>query len=638
MSAVDDTFDNEADEVIRGCLDIRRPQSFFLHAGAGSGKTRSLVTAVRAVTSFLGESLRLSRRKVAVVTYTNAACDEVRQRINFDARVEVATIHAFSWSLISGFDDDIREWLSVSLRRELAELEVAQSKGRSGTKAASDRSRSIEAKRRRLDRLGTISRFVYSPVGDNRSRDALSHSEVISITADFLRAKSGLQRMLVNQYPILFIDESQDTNARLLESFMHIAGENERRFCLGLFGDTMQRIYADGLENLAESIPATWARPRKRMNHRCPTRIVELINRIRRDADREEQLARSDAPEGSVRLVVASNRRADPVEAERQVAERMAVVADDPGWLGGSASVKTLALEHLMSARRFGFASFFEPLYSVPSIRTSFLQGTGAGVGLFTGDILPLVAAIRAADEFRIASIVRQSSPLLDRRVLEEAGEGQADALAIAKRACDGLAELVLPEESVSARSILQYVAETRLFAIPDVLAPFAESSDADGSSISAREEEPHDSPTDEGTTDDASVMVGWGRALDSPLDEIERYAQYVRGESQFDTHQGVKGREFPRVMVVVSDHESRGFMFAYDKLFEAKGKSKRDLENEAAGRETTIDRTRRLFYVTCSRAQQSLAVVYYADDVEEARAKLGARGWFRSDQIERVD
>jgi len=316
----------------------------------------------------------------------------------------------------------------------------------------------------------------------------------------------------------------------------------------------------------------------------------------------------------------------------------MAVVADDPGWLGGSASVKTLALEHLMSARRFGFASFFEPLYSVPSIRTSFLQGTGAGVGLFTGDILPLVAAIRAADEFRIASIVRQSSPLLDRRVLEEAGEGQADALAIAKRACDGLAELVLPEESVSARSILQYVAETRLFAIPDVLAPFAESSDADGSSISAREEEPHDSPTDEGTTDDASVMVGWGRALDSPLDEIERYAQYVRGESQFDTHQGVKGREFPRVMVVVSDHESRGFMFAYDKLFEAKGKSKRDLENEAAGRETTIDRTRRLFYVTCSRAQQSLAVVYYADDVEEARAKLGARGWFRSDEIERVD
>ena len=89
--------------------------------------------------------------------------------------------------------------------------------------------------------------------------------------------------------------------------------------------------------------------------------------------------------------------------------------------------------------------------------------------------------------------------------------------------------------------------------------------------------------------------------------------------------------------MVVVSDEEARGFMFAYDKLFGAKEKSETDLKNEAAGKETSIDRTRRLFYVTCSRAEESLAVVYYGEAVEAARAAILRQGWFAEEEIEIV-
>ena len=131
--------------------------------------------------------------------------------------------------------------------------------------------------------------------------------------------------------------------------------------------------------------------------------------------------------------------------------------------------------------------------------------------------------------------------------------------------------------------------------------------------------------------------MGGWRLALEAPFDQIERYDRYVRGLSQFDTHQGVKGLEFPRVMVVVSDDEARGFMFAYDKLFATKAKSKTDLDNEAAGKETTIDRTRRLFYVTCSRAEESLAVVYYAADPALARDAMIRQGWFEAGEIELI-
>ncbi len=364
------------------------------------------------------------------------------------------------------------------------------------------------------------------------------------------------------------------------------------------------------------------------MNHRCPTRVITLINKIRRDEDGEEQQPRSDAKQGVVRLFVISQAVADKSAAESTVAARMAEITGDQSWAGGVEAIKTLALEHLMSARRFGFEQFFEPLYAVESIRTSFLQGTGAGIGLFTREILPLVAALREGDRFAVVAVVRRTSPLLDRKALEAAGEKQLEILSKVRAACDGLLALVNADEQPTARSVLQYVAETNLFTIPEVLVPFsaADAVVSEGEIDAADQEE---------EVDAKSELGGWRLALEAPFDQIERYDRYVRGVSQFDTHQGVKGLEFPRVMVVVSDDEARGFMFAYDKLFATKAKSKTDLENEAAGKETTIDRTRRLFYVTCSRAEQSLAVVYYTADPILARDAMIKQDWFEPDEIE---
>lgn len=626
MSADDDQFDSEADEAIHGCLDLEKPRSFFLYAGAGSGKTRSLVDAIRSLCRKHGRRLSLTGQKVGVVTYTNAACDEIKQRLEFDTRVEVSTIHSFAWSLIAGYDTDIRHWVAARLVQDIAELQEAQAKGRAGSKAAADRDRSIENKVRRLAGIDTITQFVYSPTGDNRTRDALSHAEVIAMTSDFLEAKPGLRRLLVTRFPILLIDESQDTNRRLMDVLLEVETAYQNTFCLGLFGDMMQRIYADGKDRLEEAIPDSWARPRKRMNHRCPIRIIELINSIRHEVDQEVQIPRSDAGIGFVRLFVVPQATADKTAVEAAIASRMVAITGDQTWAAGSGAVKTLALEHLMSARRFGFEEFFEPLYSVDRIRTSFLQGTGSGIGLFTREILPLVTALRASDRFAAAAIVRRTSPLLERKALEEAGDKQADILGKAKAACDGLLALVSADKMPSARAVLGYVANSGLFTIPDVLVPFAAADEAALAADEAGEEE---------DVDRKSELGGWRQALEAPFEQIEKYDLYVTGKSQFDTHQGVKGLEFPRVMVIVSDDESRGFMFAYDKLFGMKEMSKADLENEGAGKETSIDRTRRLFYVTCSRAEESLAVVYYAADPARARDAMAAKGWFNPDEIE---
>ncbi|ODU46587.1 UvrD-helicase domain-containing protein [uncultured Aquimonas sp.] len=638
MTATDDQFDAEADATIIGCLDLRTPRSFFLYAGAGSGKTRSLVSAVRkTIDGEHGRQLTLTGKKIGVITYTNAACDEIKQRLEFDPRVEVMTIHAFSWSLIEGFNADIRQWVAKNLEDEIAELEELHKKGRPSTKAGIERLRSMESKRRRLARLDSIVKFIYSPTSDNRARDSLNHSEVIAMTAAFLTSKPGLRRMLVSRCPVLLIDESQDTNKALMDAFLHLEEEFQGRFSLGLFGDMMQRIYSDGKERLDKAIPARWAMPRKRMNHRCPSRVVDVINSIRHDVDGEEQVPRSDAEEGVVRVFIAPQADAAPFAIEAAVRQRMATIANDPAWQN-SDTVKTLALEHLMSARRFGFVEFFEPLWTIDNLRTSLLQGAGAGLGFFIRDVLPLVKALRANDRFGATAIIKASSPLLDPTALQEAGSNQVAQLGRAKAACDGLLALITEQPEITAQAVLDFVAQSGLFVIPETLAPFVPGDTAVASEDNAGHGDPMRSAEEGEAEDTSSELSAWSKALAAPLSQIERYDLYARGQSQFGTHQGVKGLEFPRVLVVINDDEARGFLFAYDKFFGTKEKSKADLENEAAGRETGPDRTRRLFYVTCSRAEKSLAIVYYSPDPALARNAILQYGWFNEGEVELIN
>ena|SRR6056297_675629 len=101
------------------------------------------------------------------------------------------------------------------------------------------------------------------------------------------------------------------------------------------------------------------------------------------------------------------------------------------------------------------------------------------------------------------------------------------------------------------------------------------------------------------------------------------------------DTHQGVKGLEFERVMVIMDDSEARGFMFGYAKLLGEKAPTANDLKKKKEGKDTSIDRTRRLLYVTSSRAEQSLALVVYSGNPDSVKAHVIDNGWFSEDEID---
>ena len=629
--ATDNSQDEQADAQILASLNLDRPTSFFLFADAGSEKTRSLSQALRALRGAGSERLRLYGHRVGVITYTNAACDEIKNRVEFDPLIEVSTIHSFAWLLINGFQADIRSWLKQKLANDIAQLQEEQAKGKAGTKAATTRERSIQSKQKRFNRLNTVRKFTYSPTGDNRGRDSLNHSEVIEMCADFLTNKPLMQRILVNKFPILLIDECQDTNKQLMEALLKIQQSFKESFCLGLFGDVMQRIYLDGKEDLGVSVPADWVVPVKRLNHRCPRRVIQLINKIRSSVDGHAQLARADSEEGFVRVFLAPSGTADKATCEHKVKEHMVKLTGDPAWLGSDLDVKTLILEHHMAAQRMGFLNLFQSLDPNDRLTTGLRDGSLPGLVFFSRLILPIRMAVQRGDKFTVAALVRKFSPLLSKQSLQTTGIDQQGNVTKARKAVETLMSIWENGKMPRFLDILNSIALTGLFEIPEMVQPFV-GLDSTAEGLPTSDER---SPLGEDEAQSDTDLDSWGKFLMIPFAEIEPYETYVTGRSQFATHQGVKGLEFPRVMVVMDDTEARGFLFSYDKLFRAKEKSKTDIENEKAGKDSSIDRTRRLFYVTCSRTKRSLALLAYSVDPERIRKYLVSEGWFQESEVQ---
>ena len=621
MIAENNDIDKHVDEEIFNCLNPNCPISFFLFAGAGSGKTRTLVNVLTKFKKTYGQDFKLRNRKIAIITYTNAAADEINHRLSYDSIFEVSTIHSFCWDLIKNYTSDIKKWIEKDIHESIKNLEDKLSRARDpNNKTAISNRKKLESKNEKLVYLPSINKFIYNPNGDNYTKSSLNHSEVISIACYFLASKDVFKQVLINKYPIVLIDESQDTKKDLIEALFNIQAAYKESFSLGLFGDTMQRIYSDGQEKLGEELPEDWLKPVKKMNHRSKSRIIELNNKIRKGIDGQQQLARVENSGGIIRFFIVP-RTSNKLTVENKIKERMTKLASDGKW-NDESSVKTLTLEHHMAALRMGFGTFFNPLYQVDRLKQGLLEGNLSSVNFFIKTILPIHNANIAGNKFEISNIVKRDSPLFDKKYIIEGADKKA-ILNKAKTSIDSLLKLWENDKQPNLMDILIEVSESGIFNIPSELNISIERRKSLG------EEEEKD--------DDDETLSAWDVALDSNFNEIIKYNDYISDSSNFGTHQGVKGLEFDRVLVIIDDEESKGFMFSYDKMFGLKELTKGDNENIANGKETGIDRTSRLFYVACSRAKDSLAIVAYTDNPEQLKTNLLGLEWFSEDEIEVV-
>ncbi len=607
-------------------MDLSNPKSFLLFAGAGSGKTRTLVDALELMKLQYAKALSMSGQKIGIITYTNAACEEIKRRLFFDANFMVSTIHSFCWDLIKPFTNDIRNWIEEKLVADIKKLDAAIAKSTTphGVTAVRNQ-RSLASKKKRLAGLHAIRSFTYSPASNKPEKGALNHAEVLGLAAYLLTNEALLREILWNRYPVLLIDESQDTNRELLESLIATQQENPHQFCLGLFGDMMQRIYSGGKSDLASALPAGWKSPAIMVNYRCPKRIVRLINKIRITDDDHQQDFAPNAKEGTARLfLVDTSVQKDKSKIESAVARFMAKCTGDQSW-SDSESVAALTLEHHMAAKRGGFSEFFLPFLEVERLRDAAINGESEDIRFLTLQLSPLISAIKREDDFEIATIMRKYSPLLASANLVSV----EDPIAVLRNAqvyVDNIKRALDSESGGTIIEICELLNDGMILRLPESFMLHL----GVGMKFDALE----DDSGDEGGARVEAEHNAWRESLSASTKQLENYVRYVSSSSSYDTHQGVKGLQFSRVMVILDDEDARGFLFSYEKLLGAEPLSTKDVANEKAGADSSPKRSRRLFYVTCSRAQESLAVVAYTKEPKLVEKTVTTSGWFSDVEI----
>jgi DNA helicase-2/ATP-dependent DNA helicase PcrA len=611
-------------------LDFNNPKSFILFAGAGAGKTRTLVNVLEAIKKNRINQLINNGKQVAVITYTNAACNEIKHRLNYDSTFYVSTIHSFAWSIISPFTQDLKILLIKKLEAKIADLEVkiGKAKDKSGKTALINQAK-LEKSQVRLSNINTVREFIYSPVDILIGKGALNHAEVLELTSALLNAKPLLQKMLINRYPILLIDESQDTNKHLLDAFISVQKAHRSNFSLGIIGDLMQSIYSGGKSDILESLPDDWEVSEKAINYRSPKRIIELINSIREESDGWKQKTYLDE-EGVVRLFIADSNVQNKQALETKIKKIMSAETQDLLWEApvhidenkvSKEAVKCLTLEHAMAAIRGDFSDFFLPLMGSDRLRDGALNGTRREFVFICKALIPFIEAVLSDDKFSTMKLLKKHSINISESHIYFTLE-PLDSIKKTKEMVSNF-KLLLEKGNATLFDVLNYLNNHYLLDLPDEFLPIIKGVNASNNVVSE---------TEEFDLSD-KISIAWQSAFQAKISQVISYKKYVAGDLGFATHQGVKGLEFDRVMAILDDNDSKGFLFKYEKLFGTEPLSATDLKNEKEGIDSSISRTRRLFYVICSRAQKSLAVVAYTKD-PLALKKKAIQSWFKEDEI----
>ena len=601
--------DNNIDLQLKECVSNEKRKSFFLFAGAGSGKTYSLVKLLENIQNVWGNKLIREHRQVAVITYTNAATDEIMRRIDYNPLFHVSTIHSFVWDSIKTYQKDIKACYLQRLQANIDELQakIDATKNKE-TKTYKANQEKINYLIERKEAKEKIDKFIYNPNGDNLKANSLNHSDVIEIGTQMMQENLLLQQIITQQYPFMLIDESQDTRSGLVDAFFTIQKNFPNDFTLGLIGDIKQRIYMDGKADIKNLIPADWEKPEKVMNYRCSKRIIQLANKISSVLDGSEQQARDVAPEGYVHLfLVNSHDVLDKNAKELDVRAKMSAITGDEQW---NSDVKVLTLEHSMAAVRLDFKDFYELFAHMPKYQMSFLQGEMAEMSFFANMVFPLMNMLKEDDGIGVLNLLKKKSPLLE----AVPDRDYPEMLGKIRKVLDELRSSNFDEMKVS--EIIEFVQRNMLFAIPDHLTL----------ALNSKEEE---------VDKDDKESLAWVRALQLPLRQFKAYDDYVHERTPYATHQGVKGLEFPRVLVLIDEEAAKGNMFSYEKLFNVTPLSQTDIKNKEMGKENSIDRTSRLFYVTCTRAKESLAILMYTSNTERAKQTAIHNGWFGKNEID---
>lgn len=617
MTSRTDKPDTDADKAIRAALDEEARPAFVVVAGAGSGKTTSLVKALAHVVAEHEQELRARTQQVACITYTGVAAREIHVDVGNDPLVLVSTIHGFLWTLVKPFQTDIKQWVTAHIEGKINDLEVKIADYGPRVQARTKEKDASELSKYKSQRasIGQVPRFDYG-TGSNYGNGILGHEDVLSLAPELLMTRPLLAKIASRKFPFIFVDESQDTFPNVVECLKKIHSASDGTVGLGFFGDPMQQIYQRGAG--AIQLEEGWIQVPKPENFRSSNRVLEIVNTVRAGGDKLIQTPGgppAERSEGEVFFFVL------PADADRTVNLDRAREWLDSNGAGGcwtqsrpEDETKILTIVHRMAAHRLGFADLYAAFNDNGSrLGDDFIEGTAWPLRAFDQVVLPVIDAA-SGDEATAIDAIRKHGVLLAEDLTASLVR---TALAKGLAAVRQLRRIAKEDAPGSIGAALTLAVSEGLLEPDPRLAVFL---DPDGND------------SDVVMSDSTSSVLS--DLMNCKISEIRNYRHYVERSSPYSTQHGTKGSEFDKVIVVIDDEEGRYNLYSYEKYLGLRELSDTDRKKQAEGVDTVVDRTRRLFYVCVSRAEKSLAVVLFTAEVEDARQRLQDSGLSGSARI----
>lgn len=617
-------MDKEVKEILEH---IAQNHHFLLSGGAGSGKTYTMVQVIRAVLdAYPGTN-------IACMTYTNAAASEIEHRIN-DSRLSVSTIHDFLWSNIQNY------------QKELKKAIIECSKGDEAKIKLKDYPDGLpDGYFDNLEEKVDIQYKEYVKLKDG----IISHDEILAVAEYMFDHSDRLVDIVKSRYRFIFIDEYQDTHLEVVNILLKFFQRTSKACTIGFFGDSMQAIYDTGIGDIEyyihreENPEGIVYEVQKPMNRRCPRSVIILVNQLRTDGLEQEPIETN--VEGTCRLFYSATNDES----------KLKTLLKNDGWNFDPKETKELRLTHNLISAEAGFKTLLE-IHTVDPIM-GYRDRVDKHVkelvwdcsGFTFGDVLARLEADDKENSRKWSPTPGQQT-FIDENIKLFDYAKTLDYQAFLK--CFTTKEQLIDDtdddtekKSVAGSNLSPL--NKHLFRIEETLRLFADRKYNDFikktsfKSISRFEQKKKlKQAIDEIVGLDTNVKIGkvidlademevcvkddklnsyiekneyiYQRVLDVDYTEVRNVYDYILQQQPFSTQHKSKGLEFDNVLVLLDNGKWSKYNFA-------------SLFVETKTSESVKLRTRKLFYVCCTRAKKNLAVFYPAPSTEivESAKKL---------------
>ena len=320
--------------------EIRKGNNFILEGGAGSGKTHSLISIIKRIT------LDNPHANIVCITYTNSAVSLIKSRIS-NPNLSVSTIHEFMWSVIKKFQKEIKKCLITLMNDETQNLFLKPKGFEVSEEITLDY---FDECRVEYDEYYTMEKGLENIV-------SISHDQLLILAERMFAEHNKLSDIVKDLADFIFIDEYQDTSEYVISILLTHLAKSKKTNIVGFFGDSMQSIYDTGVGDL-EGYSLT--KIIKTQNRRNSTNVIDLANKIRTDGLQQVPSHDIDAPNmvegkavsGMVKFIFGSS--LDQLELLKKSSLYNSLGFNDVK------RTKELRLTHKLNASEAGFSSLFE--------------------------------------------------------------------------------------------------------------------------------------------------------------------------------------------------------------------------------------------------------------------------------------